>query len=334
MAPFVHGFRSAVQSVVVALALGVGAMLPAPVAAQIPGAETADFTTALNLWLADEEEAGLRGLSELAQGGNTAARLLLGVIDKTPSLQGPWLAYLPRAQRIEVMRAAGGLSGRSWLGEIADLPLAAVWLSRLGTDAGPATVSAFEALGERRAAREAFAALVARQHPALSSLSAQGLDTELLYLLWSRTNAEGRERIVAMLPSTHPQRLLMGAEATPDALVTWLRQSEAARPALALCEASCPAAELDACLISAYGAFASHAALLSTGSPVNALIPQESFVSTQRGQATTLRRILLSTEARGRRTMIARVQRETACLGDRLDAEQRRYRYQRPGAAD
>lgn len=334
MAPFVHGFRSAAKGMALTLVLVAGLCLPASLRAQIPGADAAGFISALDLWLADEEEAGLRALSQLAQGGNTAAQLLLGVIDKSPYLQGPWLAYLPRAQRIEVMRAAGGMSGRNWLGGMPDYPLAAVWLSRLSTDAGPATVTAFQSLGETRAAREAFAALVARQHPDLSSLPPEGVDAELLYLLWSRANEDGRDAIVAMVPATHPQRALMGESTGPDALLAWLHGSEAALPARALCEASCPQADMDSCLLSAYSAFASHTALLSTGSPINALIPQESFVSTPRGQAATLRRILLATEARGRRTMIARVQRESACLGERLEAEQRRYRYLRPGAAD
>lgn len=300
----------------------------------VPGAETAAFAAARAAWLADDEASGLRGLAELAAGGNTAARLLLGVIDKSPALQGPWLAQLDRAERVALMRAPGGMSGRSWLRYAADHPLGAALLARFHADTGPEVGAALAALGEGRAAREALMALAMREHSSLRSDWHDWMDPELAFVVWPRADAALRARLDAALPPDHPQRALMGGTASPEAWDRWLAEAPAAAALRALCDAECPESTAT-CRRALMAALGGHAAALMLGSPVEALIPMAAFVASPRGQASVLRRVLLRTDARGRRSQIARTTEADACLGARLSAEDLRYRPARndPAAA-
>ena len=76
---------------------------------------TPRFQTALTAWLDEDDQTSLPELAALAAEDNSAAQVLLGLVDRAPPLQGPWLANLPRSERIALIRAPGGLSGRSWM---------------------------------------------------------------------------------------------------------------------------------------------------------------------------------------------------------------------------
>lgn len=309
-------------------------LLAGPVAADDQSspleAATDGIATAVALWLAEDEAAGLTALAGLARDGDDGARLLLALIDTTPALHGPWLARLARAERIALMRAPGGLSGRSWL-HLADLPLAAAWRSLLHIDAGPETGAAFAALGEARAAREALTVLAAREHPSLSSDWADWMDPELVWLVWPRADDDLRAQLAAMVPPDHPQRALMGETSAPEALDAWLAASPAAAPLRGLCDRDCPDTAA-ACRRAAHAAIGSHSAVLTLGSPAETLIPADVFAASPRGRAMVLRRILLAADARGRRALIARTAEADACLGALLEAESERFRYRREGS--
>jgi len=309
------------------LAASLSASASTPV---VPGADAPAFSSALALWLADDEGPALQALSELARDDNRAAQILLGLIDKSPSLQGPWLAHTPRDVRIGLMRAPGGLSGRSWLAAAAAEPVAAAWLGLLSVDAGLPTVMRFIELGENRAAREAQVVLAAREHADLRQVAPHMMDPELLYLLWRTSDDARRATLLDLVPAGHPQRTMMGEEHDDVALLRWLESAPAALPLAALCDARCPESRAN-CLMAAYGALASHNAVLVLGSPVEALVSQADFLNSPRGQATVLRRILQSTDARGRGAMIARMRGHDECLADVLYEERARYYYRRPG---
>lgn len=299
----------------------------------IPGADAPAFEQALALWLADDEEPALRALAALAAEGNAAAQILLGIVDKSPPLQGPWLASLPRNERIAVMRAPGGLSGQSWLASAADQPLAENWLTLLSVDAGLGVVRRFAQLGEPRAAREAAVVLAAREHPDLRTALPGDLDPELTYLLWRSAADARREMLLAQVPPAHPQRLMMGEEREGDALVNWLAEAPAARAVAALCDVRC-ADSRATCMTGAYHALASHNAVLLLGTPAEALVSQEDFLQSPRGQATVLRRMLQATDARGRGAMISRMRAHDECLAGVLSDERARYHYRRPGVGN
>ena len=305
----------------------------ASTAPPLPGAEVPAFVAALNDWLADDEAAALPALADLAGAGNGAARVLLGQIDKMPSLQGPYLAHMPRARRIALLRAPGGLSGRSWLGEQAGTPLADAWMALRSPGSGPELVERFQTLGEPRAAREAFITLAAREQPGLAAIDPAAVDSDLLYLLWRLGDADERTRIAALVPPGHAQWQMMGQVLDARSLERWLLTSQAAEPLTALCRSVCPES-LGTCLGAAYGALGSHDALLTLGTPAETLVSQAEFLASPRGQASVMRRILLASSMRARRAMIERVTGAVACLGEALTTESIRYRPALPGVVD
>ncbi|MCL4674925.1 MAG: hypothetical protein KJZ59_02585 [Pararhodobacter sp.] len=320
--------RLAVAASVAALPLAALASPP-----KIPGSEAPDFTQALETWLADDEATALPALAELAREGNHAARVLLGLIDKTPAMQGPYLAHLDRAERLALLRDSGGMSGRSWLSQSADLPLAAAWMALWDVNADISVIDAFQALNEPRAAREALIVLAARENPALGRLPPEQVDPDLLYLLWRSADPETRTTILNLVPTGHPQRLLIGDRIDAREIDTWLATSAAAAPLAALCDAVCPDSG-ETCRGAAYRVLNSHNALMTLGTPSEALIGQSAFLASPRGRSTVMRRILLATDMRGRRAVLAHLRDHAVCLADAIQAEQQRYLPRIPNLPD
>lgn len=81
-------------------------------------ASAASLDEAISAWLADDDQAALPALSNLAKRGDTDAQLLLGIIAARP--HSPYVANLTRNDQKELLRAPGGLSGISWLKVAAD----------------------------------------------------------------------------------------------------------------------------------------------------------------------------------------------------------------------
>lgn len=300
-------------------------------AAEVPGQAAPGFAAAVERWLEADEAEALPELSALAREGNTAARVLLALIDRTPALQGPWLAKLPHEARIPLLRGPGGMSGTGWMhAAAAEAPLAQLWLSHWAGEGGAEAALAFAALGEDRAAREALLLLAARQRSGfLAHADHPGFPPGLRALAW-RDGARGDGAIarhaeaIADLPGGDPQRWLLGlAPAEPD-LADWLLVAVEAGAVAQLCRDACPGG-IAACALAAFEALGGVVPLLAFGSPSERLIPPERFHASRRGQAALLRRILLNADARGRRAQIARARAADACFGDLLDAEAQRY---------
>ncbi|MCW1932910.1 hypothetical protein [Pararhodobacter zhoushanensis] len=306
--------------------------VPATTPPPLDGATDAVFTQALDAWLADDEASALPAFSRLAVEGNTAARLLLGVIDKSPALQGPFLAQMPRHQRISLLRLPGGMSGQSWLRATSGIPLADAWVAMLNVRSGPDVVLRFEDLGESRAAREALMVLSARGHPDLAQLDPQSVPQDMLYLLWRRASAARKAEVASFVPADHPQWLMMGETLGEGVLQHWLETSDAAAPLSSLCRSIC-APSVGSCVSAAYAALGSHDALMTLGTPAAALVDQTRFVDSARGHASVLRRIMLGTPMRGRRMLLARVSERSECLGNALSSDDLRYRPQIPGVS-
>lgn len=309
--------------------LSLPAMAPA---ATVPGQDDGTYTAALEAWLADDEESALPAMAGLAQNGNAAAQLLLALIDKTPALQGPWLAQQPRAVRLELMRAPGGFSGQSWAHAAAEAtPLARLWLRRWQVDAMPELVLEFAHAGENRAARETLLALAARERRGFTALADDpGFPPELRALVWREWQDAGdnMERIATERAATHPgdpQFRLAGQSPDAAALADWLLQATAAAPLVALCDNACPQSTRE-CTLALYLLLGGHHALLTSGTPSETLIDNARFNASPRGQAALLRRVLLNADARGRYNQLSRAAELDACLGTLLSEEAQRYR--------
>ncbi len=311
-----------------ALMLAVG---PADAAGAIPGKDEPAFRQAMADWLADDEAAALPALGVLADEGNTAAQVLLALIDKSPDLQGPWLSARPRDERIEMMRAPGGLSGQSFMRPAAEsLPMARLWVALWDMTATPELITAFAALGEQRAARESVLTLVAREQSGIATLADDpDYPQALRYYIWREwlgqpDHLTGLSAEIRNLPAGDPQRMLSGENVAPEDLANWLMTAPEALPVRALCEARCEETARS-CALALTEALGGPVRVMALGSPVETLIPAGIFAESPRGQAALLRRALLGATARMRPTLLSRTAEADACLGEVMAAEAARY---------
>jgi len=223
------------------------ALAPLAGAQTLPGSADAAFRDALDLWLDDDEETALPAFAALAGQGNQAARLLLGLIDKKPPMQGPWLALQSRKARIGLLRAPGGLSGVSWLRRIDDVPLASRLLQVLDSDADIEAVLRLAADHEAVALRAGLAALEARQVTGFSAFADDPrFPPEMRYLIWRDWQKDparaGRVDIaLSERAAGDPQRTLIAGPVAAADLREWLLQTPLAAPLTSLCQAECPA---------------------------------------------------------------------------------------------
>jgi hypothetical protein len=314
----------------VAIALCAVLATPATRADPIAGQGDPRFVAALTLWLADDEVRSLPALAALAADGNRAAQILLGLIDRTPPVQGPWLATRPRAARRALTRDEGGLSGRTWLADAAaDTSLARLWIARDAVTATPPTALAFAALGENRAARLALQAIAARQGDGFAAVADDPrYPPGMRYLVWNEWAATpaGRARAeaeIARLPPGDPQILLHhGREPPPESLAGWLAGAALAAPLRSTC-AICPA-EATQCLLAAYRLGGDYPGLLALGTPSETLVPADVWLASPRGRRAPLR--VASARGRFGYETAMRVEATSPCLADALAAEVTRFR--------
>lgn len=266
------------RALVLAGALGATAV---QAASPPEGADAPEFRAALTLWLKDDEAAALPALAELASAGNPAAQLLLGVINVTPSVQGPWLAQQDRATRIAVLRrpeaeAGPSLSGKSWFSAPAD-PRAKAWALALRADAPMTVVLDFARLEEPRAAAQAAFRLMSRQRRGFAALAAEP-DFPPFLLPYAALESGSS----APLDPADPHRALFGPHVLDlEAQSNWIAAN--ADPVVAFCAETCPTESAPICRAAALAALGGVTGLLHTGSPVEALVPSQAFNRSAKG---------------------------------------------------
>jgi hypothetical protein len=296
-------------------------------AQQIPGQSAPAFEAALALWLDDDEETALPALSGLARNGNFAARVLLGMIDKHTSLQGPWVSLLPKRARIALLRTDGGLSGTSWLRQVGDIPAIKLWLDILDSKADVAAALAFADMGEQRLLRAGLITLEARQHTSFDGYQNDPrYPDEVRYLIWREWQKDGLmlilDRALSLLASGDPQRTIIQQDAKSGSLESWLVGTKLAAPLQTLCRKSC-SATLPSCLRAGYETMGGYRRFATLGTPLASLIPEERFSDSPRGQASVLRRGLLYaflTEDR-----LQPIEEIDACFADLLSEEGQQF---------
>jgi hypothetical protein len=299
-------------------------------AAPIAGQDAPRYRAALELWLDDDEAGALPELADLATEGNRAAQVLLALIDRTTAAQGPWLVARERAERLALMRAPGGMSGRSWLSEAAaDTPLAQLWLERDSVAASPRTALAFAAMGEARAARETLQAVAARLFGGFAEVADEPLyPADLRHLVWQEWSEtpEGAARAeveIAALPPGDPQILRFSdREVAPADFDAWLASAPLAAPLRASCETLCPESPAS-CRRAGYLLVGGHVQLAEFGTPSETLIPTQAWLASPRGRLALLR-VPAARFRFGYETWAA-VGAEDACLADALAGEVARF---------
>lgn len=286
------------MAIVRALLLAIFAALGAPLGAGVAGQEDPAFAAAVTDWLAGKEEAALQALAAQAQAGNSAARILLTLVDTTPAYHGDWLAGLPRDRRIALMRAPGGLSGQNWIDGEAD-PLARAWVALRDGNATAALVLEFGRLGEGRAAHMAARQLFIREKRGFGAIADDpAFPASLMPLAirdWQRDDPARATEALAALGAGHPGRPLVGAgKPTPEALLAWAQAAPATARLLTTLRQLCPASPTPAEDLTAYlaqsGGFW---ALAWIGPPAESLIDPERYAQSPKA-AEVMRHLLRS----------------------------------------
>ena len=76
-----------------------------------------------------------------------------------------------------------------------------------------------------------------------------------------------------------------------EPLAEWIKQDETANPLLRICQRHCRQAQQSACLVTAFGLIGGYYELHRFDSPLETLIPQQTFLSSARAEGMMLRRI-------------------------------------------
>lgn len=100
------------------LGLAVSLCLHGVVLAQSDSVVTPLLKKAIDAWLDYDDKTALPLLSKLAKSGNENAMLLLGQINIRPTDISPYLKSLDIKTRNSLIRAPGGLSGKSWFSQV------------------------------------------------------------------------------------------------------------------------------------------------------------------------------------------------------------------------
>ena len=261
-----------------------------------------EFDLARDAWLAGEDMAALEALAALAAEGDADAQLLLGRIAGAAQYWPPEVAALPRRARNALLRAPGGLSGRSWIAVAAEAgdPLAAAFDAAGRPDAvGAALLDLLDA-GETEAVASLWpgyvsggdweGALAVAQHPAAPEALSRwteplraGLRGEVVRDVGPDASAAWREGI------PWPDEALADPE-TLDAAGARLRGRPEAAPFAAACDAACTPEAADRCLGAMWASATDDPARAATA-PVQSLVTVEAWRESPRAPSDAARAI-------------------------------------------
>lgn len=279
----------------VTLALAAVGLVQPVQAVPVTGQDDPAFEAAVADWLAGREEPAIRALGQLAQGGNPAAQILLGLLDTTPAYQGDWQAALPRAERLKVLRAPGGLSGRSWmLAAAASEPLAQAWLRLWDGDADVAVVLDFARLGEARAAHMAARQLFTREKCCFAALAEDPAFPSFLMPLaireWQASDpARARAALATLAPGDPGLRLFAAGPPEPADLLAWAENAPQGQRLLPILAAICPGSTSKAADLAAYLAQSGgYWGLAWIGPPSETLIDPDRYGASPQAARTAL----------------------------------------------
>jgi hypothetical protein len=283
--------RTPVASAFPGLLVSACLMVTPVCADSVPGQSAPEFVGAVDQWLAGDEATALPRLAALAQDQNAAARILLGLIDTTPALQGDWVDALPRADRIALLRAPGGLSGQNWMRDAAgQAALAQGWVALWDGDATPAVMMDFAVMGEVRAARVAALTLAEREKTGFATVADDpgypAAARAFAIREWLRHDPSRGAREADAVAPDDPQGEILGRRV--DDPSGWLMTHPEGDALVAVCETLCPEAVQSECQTAAYRAIGGYWPLMALGSPVEAIVASDRFNRSPAGVQSVL----------------------------------------------
>jgi hypothetical protein len=300
-------------------------------AGDIPGAGDPALRAAIDAWLQDDDAQSLPAIAELARGGNLAARLLIARIEATDLAPGSYVAGLSRKQRVDLFRSSGsGLFRPTWLKteSSAGSELAAALQQATSLSVDLDAIRALYRLGESEAAydliREAAANGSQQQKDELVAFLPE--DADLLPYVHALQNpvaglTPGYAALKKMMIETGDaagEDVFPGTEADSraaatfvefgyqsglqasdfdrnngyyDAIADWIQKAPLTTPVANLCRRYCGEGEVRSCGVIGFGLVGGYYKVIRFDTPLQNLVSQSDYYSSERALGMVLRRI-------------------------------------------
>lgn len=329
-------------------------MIAAPAqSTAIEGADDPQLKTAVGHWLADEDARSLPALARLANGGNRAARLLLGRIEATERGASDFVWSLSHQDRMAIFRPAGARSSFTpgWLRAQAQTgdELAAALDASLSLGINLSLLRKLKGFGEEQATEHLVRKIGVdgTKRERLEALELIGQDGENApfikgFLEDTLKSTTGRFALARMtgkveLPLDPETRwaaiyvdigFQMGTQMVSfpatnryyDRVAKWVMSAPEAQPLRTICDNRCEPAGKAACAVTAFGLVGGYYEVIRYDSPVESIIPQATFLGSPRATNMALRQMASATDEVGYPTMTDdQLKDRRACLQQALD---------------
>jgi len=323
----------------------------------LSGSDDPALQAAIEVWLDDNDKDSLPVFATLASEGNIAARLLLARIQDTDWAPSNYVSGLSRKEKIDLFRPAGeGLFRPSWLKSesLEGNQLASALLQAPVLEVNIGAIRTLYEIGEPEASYDLIKQVATNGSQQEKQELADFLPetSELAPFLRALQTkvpsfTPGHAALQQILSEDSAEQLkdvIMGPEQVTSAaavfvefgyehgvpsiefdqanvfygdLATWINSASATAPIAAVCSRYCNIGNIEACAITAFGLVGGYYKAVRYDSPIEALIEQPRFLSSNRAAGMVLRRVSFKINARGEPLISdSDLRDESECLGN------------------
>jgi hypothetical protein len=327
-------------------------VVPGARADDLKGFDEPALQAAIKTWLEDNDEDSLPVLAALAVEGNIAARLLLARIEVTDQGSSNFLNGLSRKERVELFRSntGKGLFRPTWLKseKKAGNQIAATLLDSTNTVVNLDAIRVLYEIGEPEAAYDLIREAAGNASQEQKEQLAQFLPdkSELMpYLRALQTPVAGFTLGHAALQQSIGSTELQGSKSDTRAaayfvehgyqtgvqnsdfdqsnhyygeLARWIETSPVTTPIATLCQRYC-GDNTQECAITAFGLVGGYYKAIKFDSPMQTLIEQSRYVTSDRAVGMVLRRVSFARPAAASRKLLIsddELRSKSACLAE------------------
>ena len=316
----------------------------------LKGSEAPALQAAIEIWLQDNDEDSLPVFATLATEGNIAARLLLARIEATDQASSDFVGGLSRKERVELFRsnAGKGLFRPTWLKSEKKTgnQFASTFLDSTALAVNISAIRMLYEIGEPEAAydliREAAANGSEEQKQELAIFLPE--KSELIpYLRALQNPVAGFTAGHAALQQSIGSNELQGPESDTRAaakfvefgyqtgvqtsefdqsnhyysdLANWIESASVTTPIATLCRRHCGEDTRD-CAITVFGLVGGYYKAIKFDSPIQTLIEQSRYVTSDRAVGMVLRRVSFARSAGAAKKLLisnSELHTKSACL--------------------